>query len=114
MPDQGFEDSDNSSIFSSPSPSSRRRLVPQSSQQEYEFQHEFQPRNRGTVGMLSSTAQLQQQAMSEQNCSSPNAGPGRPLSYVPSFQADDNLMGCLNVVDGNQRQVSVICVFLIS
>jgi len=104
LPDQGFEDSDNSSIFSSPSPSTRRRLVPQSSQQEYEYQS----RNHGALEILSNTAQLQQQAMSEQNCASPTSGQGRPLSFVLSFQADDNLTGCLNMVDGNQKQVSVI------
>jgi hypothetical protein len=102
LPDQGFEDSDNSSIFSSPSPTSRRRMPAQSAQHQ---QFSFQSRDRDTPDSVSNVAQLRQQSSMEQN-SSPTVETGRPLSFVLSFQADDSLTGCLNVVEGNQRQVS--------
>ena len=67
LPDQGFEDSDNSSIFSSPSPKSRQRATAPCSAEVAQ----------------NSSVQLRQQAAADEDSSLAVMGVHRQVSHVP-------------------------------
>ena len=107
LPDQGFEDSDNSSIFSSPSPKSRQRASAQCSAEMVQ-NSSVQLRQRITVDEDASAAVmggLQWQASHTpvvgRNVST-TSDVTRPLSFVLSFP-DDASDGV--IADSNNGQV---------
>lgn len=67
LPDQGFEDSDNSSIFSSPSPKSRQRVGVESSADLAQ----------------NSSVQLRQRVAADEDASAAVMGVQRHVSHVP-------------------------------
>ena len=101
MPDQGSYESDNSSIFSSPSPSSRHRRSDTQSSPVVKSR----PRDHAAVEAVSSVGELSQQMSPVDQTLSPTGDLGRPLSFVLAFQTDENLADCISVVDGCQKQV---------
>jgi len=97
LPDQGFEDSDNSSIFSSPSPKSRQRTSA-TADMAYNSQC-IQLRQRVTADEDACTAV--QQASHVPVVLAASDVTSRPLSFVLSFP-DDTSGGVISNSDNGQ------------
>jgi len=106
LPDQGFEDSDNSSIFSSPSPKSRQRATAPCST-EVAQNSPVQLRQRTTadedvsVAVMDVRRQAPRVPVGGKNVSSPSEL-ARPRSFVLSFP-DDTCAG--EIANSNNGQV---------
>ena len=102
LPDQGFEDSDNSSIFSSPSPKSRQRTsAPYSAEVAHNSCVQLRPRMTADEDVCTAVPGLQQQA-SHTPVVSATSDMSRPLSFVLSFP--DDTSGVI-IPDSNNAQV---------
>jgi len=109
LPDQGFEDSDNSSIFSSPSPKSRQRSnVPCSAEVTHNLS--VQLRQRVTEGDVCDAAVLgiQQQTSHSPVVPSTSDLTRRPLSFVLAFP-DESSGGV--ITDSTNGQVLYCVLF---
>ena len=102
LPDQGFEDSDNSSIFSSPSPKSRQRCSAACSA-ELAHNSSVKLRQRMTADEDRSGAMLDVEHQASHASVVPAASDmTRPLSFVLSFP-DETCAG--EIANSNNGQV---------
>jgi len=118
LPDQGFEDSDNSSIFSSPSPKSRQRAAdPYSAELAQNSSVQLRQRTTRDDDVSVTVMGVQRQASHVpvgDKCVSPASELARPRSFVLSFPDETCAGEIVNSSNGQVLQCVLkhICIFL--